>query len=52
VKVTAVETTRAAEFPNVVWMQVHMDEGLVGLGETFYRPEVAEAHIIIGAPGP
>ena len=34
-KVTAVETIRLGEFPNVLWVQVHTDEGLVGLGETF-----------------
>jgi L-alanine-DL-glutamate epimerase-like enolase superfamily enzyme len=45
VKVTAIETVRVAEFPNLLWVQVHTDEGLVGLGETFYGPEAAEAHI-------
>ena len=44
-KVTAIETVRVAEFPNLLWVQVHTDEGLVGLGETFYGPEAAEAHI-------
>ena len=44
-KVTAIETIRVDEFPNLLWVQVHTDEGLVGLGETFYGPEAAEAHI-------
>lgn len=44
-KVTAVETIRSAEFPNILWVQVVTDEGLVGLGETFYGPAAAEAHI-------
>ena len=35
-KITAVETINLAEFPNVLWVQIHTDEGLVGLGETFY----------------
>ena len=39
------ETIRVDEFPNLLWVQVHTDEGLVGLGETFYGPEAAEAHI-------
>ena len=44
-KVTAVETIRCAEFPNILWVQVNTDEGLVGLGESFYGPASAEAHI-------
>ena len=44
-KVTAIETIRVDEFPNILWVQLHTDEGLVGLGETFYGPAAAEAHI-------
>jgi len=44
-KVTAIETIRSAEFPNILWVQVLTDEGLVGLGETFYGPASAQAHI-------
>lgn len=35
-KITAIETIQLAEFPNLLWVQLHTDEGLVGLGETFY----------------
>ena len=35
-KITAIETLRTAEFANVLWVRVHTDAGLVGLGETFY----------------
>ena len=44
-KVTAIETIRIDEFPNLLWVHVHTDEGLVGLGETFYGPGAVEAHI-------
>ncbi len=44
-KVTAIETVRCEEFPNLLWVQVYTDEGLTGLGETFYGPASAEAHI-------
>ena len=44
-KVTAIETIRSAEHPNLLWVQVHTDAGLVGLGETFYGPAAAEGHI-------
>ena len=33
-KITAIETIRSAEFPNILWVEVHTDEGIVGLGET------------------
>ena len=49
-KVTAIETINLDEFPNVMWVQVHTDEGLVGLGETFYAVEPAIAHIHHGPP--
>ena len=35
-KITAIETLYAREFENVVWVRVHTDAGIVGLGETFY----------------
>lgn len=44
-KVTAIETIRAEEFPNILWVQVLTDEGVTGLGETFYGPAAAEGHI-------
>jgi galactonate dehydratase len=44
-KVTAVETIRLGEFPNVLWVQVHTDEGLVGLGETFMGAAAVEAYL-------
>jgi len=44
-KVTAVETIRLGEFPNVLWVQVHTDEGLIGLGETFMGAAAVEAYI-------
>lgn len=44
-KVTALETIRLEDFPNLLWVQVETDEGPVGLGETFYGATSAEAHI-------
>jgi L-alanine-DL-glutamate epimerase-like enolase superfamily enzyme len=44
-KITALETIQLGEFPNLLWVQVHTDEGLVGLGETFYAVQPAVAHI-------
>lgn len=44
-KITAVETLRTGEFANVLWVRVHTDEGIVGLGETFYGAAAVEAHV-------
>jgi len=44
-KITAIETIRLDEFPNLLWVHVHTDEGLIGLGETFFGPASAEAYI-------
>lgn len=44
-KLEAIETIRLGALPNLLWVQLHTDAGLVGLGETFYGPEAAEAHI-------
>ena len=43
--VTKVETLRLDEFPNLLWVQVHTDEGLIGLGETFFGAQAVEAYI-------
>jgi galactonate dehydratase len=45
VKVTAIETIRLDEHPQMVWVQVHTDTGLVGLGETCLGSATVEAHI-------
>lgn len=44
-KITAVETLKLDEFANVLWVRVHTDAGIVGLGETFYGAGAAAAHI-------
>jgi galactonate dehydratase len=44
-KITAVETVRLGEFPNIVWVRIHTSEGLVGLGETFMGAAAVEAYV-------
>src|SRR5215207_2752540 len=44
-KITAIETINLEEFPNVLWVHLHTDEGIIGLGETFYAVEPVIAHI-------
>jgi len=44
-KITAVETVRLGEFPNLAWVRLRTDEGLTGLGETFMGAAAVEAYI-------
>ncbi|NRA87492.1 MAG: mandelate racemase/muconate lactonizing enzyme family protein [Rhizobiales bacterium] len=44
-KITKIETIRIEERPNLLWIQVYTDEGLVGLGETFFGAKAVEAYI-------
>ncbi len=44
-KISAVETIRLEEFGNLIWVLIYTDEGLVGLGETFFGPRAVEAWI-------
>jgi galactonate dehydratase len=45
VKITAIETLRTEEFANVLWVRVHTDAGIIGLGETFYGAGAVESHL-------
>lgn len=44
-KITALETVRIAERPNLIWVRVETDEGVTGLGETFFGAGAVEAHV-------
>ena len=44
-KITRLETVRVAERANLLWLLVHTDEGLTGLGETFFGAETVEAYV-------
>ncbi len=44
-KITAIETIRIEDRPNLLWVQVHTDEGLTGLGETFFGAQAVEAYL-------
>ena len=44
-KITRLETLRLEEFPNLVWLRVHTDAGLAGLGETSYAAQSVEAYV-------
>jgi L-alanine-DL-glutamate epimerase-like enolase superfamily enzyme len=44
-RVSRIDTVRTEEFPNLVHVLVHTDEGLTGLGETFFFADAVEAHV-------
>jgi galactonate dehydratase len=44
-KITALETIRVEEFGNLIFVRLHTDEGLIGLGETFMGPKAVEAYL-------
>ena len=44
-KITAIETIHNKNFSNLVWVKIHTDEGLTGLGETFRNPNAIISYI-------
>jgi L-alanine-DL-glutamate epimerase-like enolase superfamily enzyme len=45
VKITRVETLQTPTYPNLLWLQLHTDEGLIGLGETFFAADAVAGYI-------
>lgn len=44
-KITRVETIQVPEYRHILWVRIHTDEGLVGLGETYLYADPAKALI-------
>ena len=44
-KITKIETIRIPEHPNLIWVKIHTNEGLYGIGETWFGAEAVEADI-------
>jgi len=44
-RIQKLETLRVGEFPNLLWLRVHTDEGLIGLGETSYAAQSVETYV-------
>jgi len=50
-RIDRIDTVRHDDFPNLLWVQVFTDDGLIGTGETFYGTEAVEAHLhAVAAP--
>ena len=50
-KVTKLETIRVGAYPNLLYVRIHTDDGVVGLGETFFGAAAAEAYLHETAAG-
>ncbi len=44
-KIAKIETIRVGQLPDIIWVQVHTDSGLIGLGETWYAVTTVEAAV-------
>src|SRR3977135_1407364 len=44
-KITAIETVWVDEFPTLIFVQIHTDDGHIGLGETSLGVDAVEAYI-------
>jgi galactonate dehydratase len=44
-KITALETIHLGEYPNITFVEVHTDAGLVGVGDTFRAPTTVAAYV-------
>jgi galactonate dehydratase len=44
-KVTSIETLTVGEFPNILFVLVHTDEGISGLGETFFGAQAVASYV-------
>ncbi|MBT5185601.1 MAG: mandelate racemase/muconate lactonizing enzyme family protein [Kordiimonadaceae bacterium] len=44
-KITHIETIRSSEHPNILWIEIHTDESITGVGETFFGAAAVEAYI-------
>jgi len=44
-KITQIRTIHFATFPNMTFLELHTDSGIVGLGETYYTPRSVTTYI-------
>jgi L-alanine-DL-glutamate epimerase-like enolase superfamily enzyme len=43
--ISKIETIRVGQFPDLIFVQVHTDTGLIGLGETWYSASTVESAV-------
>ena len=45
IKITAVETVQLPQYQNILWLRLHTDAGLIGLGETFRGADAVATYL-------
>jgi galactonate dehydratase len=45
VKITALETVNIEAYPQITFVEIHTDEGLVGLGDTFFGSAAVQTYV-------
>ncbi|MBM3522952.1 MAG: mandelate racemase/muconate lactonizing enzyme family protein [Alphaproteobacteria bacterium] len=50
-RITAIDTIQVATWPHLIWVRVHTDAGLVGLGETCFHADAVAGYVhAVAAP--
>jgi len=44
-KITALETVQLPSLNNIIWLRIHTDEGIIGLGETFRGADAVATYL-------
>jgi len=44
-KISRIETLQLNGFPNLLWVRIYTDAGIIGCGETYYTPEATATYI-------
>jgi L-alanine-DL-glutamate epimerase-like enolase superfamily enzyme len=44
-KITAIETVQLPQYQNILWLRLHTDAGLIGLGETFRGADAVATYL-------
>jgi galactonate dehydratase len=44
-RITAIDTIQVEEWPHLIWVRVHTDAGLVGLGETCFHADAVAGYV-------
>ena len=44
-RITAIETVQLPQYQNILWLRLHTDAGLIGLGETFRGADAVATYL-------
>ena len=49
--ISKIETIHVNEFSNILFVQIHTNNGLIGLGETYYTQRLLHSFMMLMQPG-